>query len=135
MTRQRDFKALVRERMAKTGERYTAARTHILAKTIRHAEPATAFPGVLEGYTAFGGQQAGTGAIHNVLQFLGIVSPLGSPPSEAMINGLCGGPGFATPCSVQGVASDADAGAREPFDARRLCGAGPVAARSPAGAA
>ena len=94
MTRQRDFKALVRERMAKTGERYTAARTHILAKTIRHAEPAPAFPGVLEGYSNFGGLQAGTGAIHNVLQFLRIVSPLGSPPSEAMINGLCGGPGF-----------------------------------------
>ena len=94
MTRQRDFKALVRERMAKTGERYTAARTHLLARTIRHSQPAKAFRGVLEGYDTFGGQRAGTGAIHNVLRFLGITSPLGAPPSEAMINGLCGGPGF-----------------------------------------
>ena len=94
MTRQRDFKALVRERMAKTGERYTTARAHLLARTIGHSQPAKAFPGVLEGYDTFGGQQPGTGAIHNVLRFLGIASPLGSPPTEAMINGLCGGPGF-----------------------------------------
>jgi hypothetical protein len=94
MTRQRDFKSLVRERMAKTGERYTTARTHLLARTIRHSQPAKAFPGVLSGYDTFGGQQPGTGAIHNVLRFLGIASALGAPPSEAMVNGLCGGPGF-----------------------------------------
>ena len=94
MTRQRDFKSLVRERMAKTGERYTTARTHLLARTIRHSQPAKAFPGVLSGYDTFGGQQPGTGAIHNVLRFVGIASALGAPPSEAMINGLCGGPGF-----------------------------------------
>ena len=50
MTRQRDFKSLVRERMAKTGERYTTARTHLLARTIRHSQPAKAFPGILSGY-------------------------------------------------------------------------------------
>ena len=94
MTRQRDFKALVRERMAKTGERYTTARTRLLARTLGHSRPAKAFPGVLEGYDTFGGQQSGTAAVHNVLRFLGMASPLGSPPSEAMINGLCGGPGF-----------------------------------------
>jgi hypothetical protein len=94
MTRHRDFKALVRERMAKTGERYTTARTHLLARTIGRSQPAKAFPGVLEGYETFGGQQSGTGAMHNVLRFAGIASPLGSPPSETMINGLCGGPGF-----------------------------------------
>jgi hypothetical protein len=68
MTKQRDFKALVRERMAKTGERYTTARTHLLARTIGHSQPAKAFRGVLEGYATFGGQQSGTGAIHNVLR-------------------------------------------------------------------
>jgi hypothetical protein len=94
MTRQRDFKALVRERMAKTGERYTTARTYLLARTGGRSQPAKAFPGVLEGYDSFGGQQSGTGAIHNVLRFAGVASPLGAPPSEAMINGLCGGPGF-----------------------------------------
>ena len=94
MTRQRDFKALVRERMAKTGERYTTARTHLIARTIGHSQPPKVFPGVLAGYDTFGGQQSGTGAIHNVLRFAGIASPFGSPPSEAMINGLCGGPGF-----------------------------------------
>ena len=93
MTRQRELKALVRERMSKTGERYTTARTHHLAKSTTHST-AKAFPGVIDGYDAFGGQQPGTGAIHNVLRFLAIASPLGSPPSEAMINGLCGGPGF-----------------------------------------
>ena len=93
MTRQRDFKALVRERMSKTGERYTTARAHVLAKPARRVS-APALPGILEGYDSFGGIQRGTAAIRNVLGYIGLNSPLGAPPSEAMINGLCGGPGF-----------------------------------------
>ena len=30
MTEQKDFKALVRERMSRTGERYTTARAHVV---------------------------------------------------------------------------------------------------------
>jgi hypothetical protein len=94
MTRQRDFKALVRERMAKTGERYTTARAHVLAKLARGADSTSVFPGILDGYDSFGGVQSGTSAIHNVLRYVGLNSPLGAPPTEAAINGLCGGPGF-----------------------------------------
>jgi hypothetical protein len=66
MTKQRDFKALVRERMAKTGERYTAARAHLLAKPDRTSGAAEPPPGVLDGYDRFGGIQSGTAAVHNV---------------------------------------------------------------------
>ena len=40
MTRNRDFKRLVRARMMKTGESYTAARAQILSKTTTLVEPA-----------------------------------------------------------------------------------------------
>jgi hypothetical protein len=94
MTRQRDFKALVRERMDKTGERYTAARAQLLGKA--SATPSVhAFPGVLPGYRTFGGIQSGTAALSNTLSSTGAASSLdGSPFSETLINGLCGGPGF-----------------------------------------
>lgn len=36
MTRNRDLKALIRARAAKTGERYTTARRHVLARRARH---------------------------------------------------------------------------------------------------
>jgi len=95
MTRRREFKTLVRERMQKTGERYTAARTQLL-HTRPDTLPATeTFPGVFRGYDRFGGTQGDTAALCNVLRHAGITSPLtGAPYSEAMINGLCGGPGF-----------------------------------------
>ena len=93
MTRQRELKALVRERMAKTGERYSAARVHILSKPT--PQPARTLPGLLDGYDRFGGIQAGTGPVSNVLRHAGVVSPVsGRPLSEATVNGLCGGPGF-----------------------------------------
>ena len=94
MTRHRDFKALVRERMDKTGERYTAARAQLLGKASA-APSVQAFPGVLPGYRTFGGIQSGTAALSNTLSSTGAVSSLdGSPFSETLINGLCGGPGF-----------------------------------------
>jgi len=94
MTKRRDFKALVRERMDKTGERYTAARAQVLGKVT--ASPTShAFPGVLPSYNTFGGIQSGTAALRNLLSAIGAVSPLdGAPYTESLVNGLCGGPGF-----------------------------------------
>jgi hypothetical protein len=94
MTKRRDFKALVRERMDKTGERYTAARAQLLGR-LPASPPTPAFPGVLPGYDTFGGIQSGTAALRNTLAALGKVSPLdGTPYTERLVNGLCGGPGF-----------------------------------------
>jgi len=95
MTKQREFKQLVRERMSKTGESYTAARAQILQKLNEESPQAERYPGVLPGYDRFGGVQADTAVIHNVLRHAAIKSPLtGQPFTEAMVNGLCGGPGF-----------------------------------------
>jgi len=98
MTRQRDFNALVRERMAKTGERYAAARARVLSGAARGRPsplPRGVYPGVLDGYDAFGGIQNGTAPVTNVLRHAGIVwSPTGRPFTEPIVNGLCGGPGF-----------------------------------------
>jgi hypothetical protein len=99
MTTPRDFKALVRERMAKTGERYAAARARVLSDTAApaHSLPPVRrmYPGVLDGYDAFGGIQNGTAPLTNVLRHAGVAwSPTGQPFTEALLNGLCGGPGF-----------------------------------------
>ena len=95
MTKHRDFKALVRERMQKTGERYTAARAQLASQTSVTSPSPQTFPGVLPGYGTFGGIQSGTAALRNALASAGRVSPLdGAPYTESMINGLCGGPGF-----------------------------------------
>jgi hypothetical protein len=94
MTKRRDFKALVRERMDKTGERYTAARAQVLG-TVTAFPTRHSFPGVLPGYNTFGGIQSGTAALRNLLASIGAVSPLeGAPYTESLVNGLCGGPGF-----------------------------------------
>jgi len=99
MTKQRDFKTLVRERMAKTGERYAAARARVLSQTAAHGRQSRPqgrmYPGVLEGYDAFGGIQNGTAPLTNVLRHAGITWSLtGQPFTEPIVNGLCGGPGF-----------------------------------------
>src|SRR5262245_44995020 len=94
MTKQREFKSLVRERMSKTGARYTTARAQLLAKL---SEPAngTEYPGLIAGYDRFGGVQGDTAVLHNVLRFSGMKNPLTNQPfDETTINGLCGGPGF-----------------------------------------
>jgi hypothetical protein len=93
MTRQRDFKALVRERMARTGERYSAARAQLLAKGAGHSAPS--LPGILSGYDRFGGIQMGTAAVCNALRHASVNSPISNRPfSETWVNGVCGGPGF-----------------------------------------
>jgi hypothetical protein len=94
MTKHRDLKALVRARMAKTGERYTAARAHILAQLSASSSTAR-IPGAVAGYDRFGGIQSGTAAVVNVLRQAGVISPLTRKPyTEAAVDGLCGGPGF-----------------------------------------
>jgi len=99
MTKQRDFKALVRERMAKTGERYAAARARVIRETSTQGQSPQLrprlYPGVLDGYDAFGGIQSGTAPVTNVLRHAGATwSATGAPFTESTVNGLCGGAGF-----------------------------------------
>lgn len=85
MTTRRHFKQLVRDRMARTGERYTVARAHIAAKVAPPDDGA---------WTVRGGVHAETAAFANVLANVGIVAPhTGEPLSEAMVLGLGGGLG------------------------------------------
>jgi len=94
MTRQRDFKSLVRERMEKTGERYTTARAQLLKKLNPPAD-ANECPGLLPGYDRFGGVCDDTAVLTNMLRQAGIKNPLSKQPfDETTVNGLCGGPGF-----------------------------------------
>ena len=95
MTRQREFKALVRERMAKTGERYAAARAQLLKEHRNDDGAARLYPGLIAGYATFGGQQNGTAPLTNVLRQANLPwAATGRPFTEAVVNGLCGGPGF-----------------------------------------
>jgi hypothetical protein len=83
MTTRKHFKRLVRERMQKTGERYSVARAHVAASA-----PADG------GWDLRGGVHADTAAIANVLANLGVVAPhTGAPLSEALILGVGGGLG------------------------------------------
>ena len=82
MTEQRGFKKLVRERMARTGESYTTARRHVMAKSAR-AE--LALPDGLV-YAEFGTDQHHEASL--------IRHALGSGHDEALIAGLAGGIGF-----------------------------------------
>jgi hypothetical protein len=83
MTEQRGFKKLVRERMARTGESYTTARRHVLAKAARAQAP-----GVPDGlvYAEFGTDQHHEASL--------IRHALGSVHDEALVAGLAGGIGF-----------------------------------------
>lgn len=93
MTKNRDLKTKIRARMAKTGERYTAARAHLLTRGARPG-PAAA-EGVLAGYPGFGGVQEGTAPLVHLLEHAGVRFPgTGEPYTEAQLHGLCGGPGF-----------------------------------------
>lgn len=106
MTRQAEFKRLIRERMRKTGESYTSARAQLLDKstrtdrgtasdiatTVEHTDlPA----GVFDGYPRFGGVQSDIAVLGNVAEQSGVLSPIdGTPYSEALLTGLCDGIGF-----------------------------------------
>src|SRR4029453_9886469 len=80
MTARKPLKQLVRERMRKTGERYTIARRHIVG-----ADTSWEFRGGVHGDTA---------AFANVLANLGVVAPhTGEPLTEAMGLAVGGGLG------------------------------------------
>jgi hypothetical protein len=75
MPRQKNFKKLVRDRAAKTGESYTAARAHFVTPRPA-ADPDTA-------------------ALTRTLAAMGVVNPLtGEPFTEAFVFGVGGGIGF-----------------------------------------
>ncbi len=100
MTTHKGFKRVVRARMAKTGERYAAARRALLADT-----PATASDGTTAastdgmaalpaGYRFRGGLHPETATVANMLANFGVTSAItGQPLSEAAILGIGGGLG------------------------------------------
>ncbi len=92
MTRQKGFKRLVRERMARTGERYAAARRVLEANPdpTHHATPHPA----PSGYAYRGGVHPETASLANVLAAGGMTSGLtGQPLSEAALLTIGGGLG------------------------------------------
>ena len=97
MTKNRDFKTLVRRRMAKTGERYSTARAHVVA-AVEPADAASsgrwATTGLLPGVRSVGGAQPDLAAARNLCVNAGLDGPGGQPLSEALAFGLSGGVGF-----------------------------------------
>lgn len=82
MTKHKHLKQLVRARMAKTGERYSTARRHIV-RDAQSAAPRGA-PGSVPA----------SSALRTLLVASGFVAPhTGEPPSEALVFGLAGGIG------------------------------------------
>ena len=91
MTTDKAFKRVVRARMAKTGERYAAARRALLESS---AEPHTAGRTTPSGWRMRGGLHPETATLANVLANRGVVSGLtGEPLTEAAILGIGGGLG------------------------------------------
>ncbi len=98
MTTDKAFKRVVRARMAKTGERYAAARRTLLegATDERGAKPTSdaSDPATRSGYRMRGGLHPETATLANVLANQGVVSGLtGEPLTEAAILGIGGGLG------------------------------------------
>ena len=92
MTTDKAFKRVVRARMAKTGERYAAAR-RTLVQGATGAEP-TADAATPSGYRLRGGLHPETATLANVLANQGVVSGVtGKPLTEAAILGIGGGLG------------------------------------------
>ncbi|MEM8925232.1 MAG: BtrH N-terminal domain-containing protein [Actinomycetota bacterium] len=101
MTTNRNFKRLVRDRMARTGERYATARSHVLAARPADAGPAitseggaTSASGPFPAVRLVGGDQPDLAAALNLCRTAGVVGPDGAGLSEAMAFGLAGGIGF-----------------------------------------
>ncbi len=92
MTKNRDFKQRVRARMAKTGERYSTARAHVLAAPTTKDAPRSAH--LFDGVRHVGGQQGDLAAARNLCVNSGVNGPDGWELSEAMAFGLAGGVGF-----------------------------------------
>ena len=98
MTTDKAFKRVVRARMAKTGERYAAARRSLVEGTGDgpHTHPTVdaADPATPTGYRMRGGLHPETATLANVLANQGVVSGLtGEPLTEAAILGIGGGLG------------------------------------------
>lgn len=90
MTTQKGFKHLVRARMAKTGERYAAARRALMAEGDTVTQPAAP----TDGYRHLGGLHPETASLSSVLANRGVTSPLTrSSLSEAVILVVGGGLG------------------------------------------
>jgi len=89
MTLQSSFKSRVRARMAKTGERYAAARVALLkSKDVIANASATETPPAATLLTDLG-------ALAMALRHAGVVDPgTGEPFTETRLFGLSGGPGF-----------------------------------------
>lgn len=91
MTTRKGFKRLVRDRMARTGERYAAARRALV--TAGEADPVTASSAVATPPDR-GLLHPNSASIATVLASRGVVSPVsGAPLSEALIHGIGGGVG------------------------------------------
>jgi hypothetical protein len=80
MTSEKHLKARIRARMAKTGERYTAARCHVVGEPDKTLVTD-------QGYTLRGGLHPESANISNLL------AHLGAPIAEAMVLGIGGGLG------------------------------------------
>ena len=95
MTTDKAFKRVVRARMAKTGERYAAARRALVeAPRDRHHPQPTRRLVTPAGYRMRGGLHPETATLANVLANRGVVSGLtGEPLTEAAILGIGGGLG------------------------------------------
>lgn len=101
MTTDKDFKRRVRERAAKTGERYSTARMQLERAGVDPVDPLGSDP--LEAVDPLeagrgsaahlGGCNAETNSLRNVLARLGPPGGLETPLSEAMILGIGGGLG------------------------------------------
>ena len=91
MTTHKHLKDAVRARMARTGERYTAAHRHLTGTA---SAPAPA--GTVAGYPAFGGGRHHDSALlTHVLAAAGVTAAHdGGPLDEPMVTGLAGGVGF-----------------------------------------
>ncbi len=87
MTTQKHFKQRVRARMAKTGERYTTARRHVLAAQAKGESNLSETP-------HFPGVHPETAALRTALAHAGVTDPhTGAPFTEAMVFGIAGGIG------------------------------------------
>jgi hypothetical protein len=99
MTTQKGFKRVVRARMAKTGERYAAARRALLEPTAAARDNAPAYAAAAgaqsrPGYDFRGGLHPDTAVLASVLANRGVTSGLTREPlSEAAILGIGGGLG------------------------------------------
>lgn len=96
MTAQKHLKALVRARMAKTGERYAAARRQILLARPGNGTPAPALPPADASVAwHFAGVVPATTALRVLLANAGVRNPTnGEPFGEAMLFGIAGGVGI-----------------------------------------